>query len=62
VTSSESDGNGNNNNNNNNNNNASIDRSSEISASELFPEDDIGLEYIRLTSESETFDCCWPRH
>jgi hypothetical protein len=51
VTSSESDGNGN-----NNNNNVSVDRSSEISDSELFTEDDIGLEYIRLTSESETFN------
>jgi hypothetical protein len=57
VTSSESDGNANNNNNNNNNkNNASVDLSSEISDSELFPEDDTGLEYVGLTSESETTD------
>ena len=54
VTASESDGNGNNNN--NNNNNASVDRSSEISDSELFPEDDTGSEYVGLTSESETSD------
>ena len=54
MTASESDGNGNNNN--NNNNNASVDRSSEISDSELFPEDDTGSEYVGLTSESETSD------
>ena len=39
---------------NNNNNNASVNRSSEISESELFPEDDTGSEYVGLTSESET--------
>jgi hypothetical protein len=50
VTSSESDDNG------NNNNNASVDHSSEISDSELFPEDETGSEYVGLTSESETPD------